>query len=205
MPSSYENISENLVAWKKRGNGLKNRNYKMPWRNIPCTWIEKLFPFGFVFTCSKSWKQHLHNHQQANNWKNSRLAASLLQNNKQTFTGTYTLRGPQLLPSSTLRTTWTSGITTVNLTYYYPHGLQILPPSTLHYYPHGLQVLPPSALHYSPYGLQVLPPSALHYYPHRLQVLPPSAIQPIQPTVYPNVIYWCDLVFVQLWDNAFSL
>ena len=90
------------------------------------------------------------------------------------------------------------------LTYYYPHGLQVLPPSALHTTtPMGFRYY-----HLQPYIL--LPPwasgittiSLTNYHPLRLQVLPPSAVQ---TTVYLNYLYWCVLVFVQLWDSVFII
>ena len=47
---------------------------------------------------------------------------------------------------------WASGITTISLTYYYPHGLQVLPPL-------GLQTTTPSGFRY--YHLQPYNPSKL--------------------------------------------
>ena len=61
-----------------------------------------------------------------------------------------------LPPSALLLTPWVSGITTVNLTYYYPYGLQVLPPS-------ALQTTTPLGFRY--YHLQPYNPSKLLFVP----------------------------------------
>ena len=100
-----------------------------------------------------------------------------------------------------------SSITTFSLTYYYPHGLQVLPLSALltttpmgfrhyhlqpYYYPHGLQVLPPSAL-------QTTTPLGFRYY--QLQPYNPCNYSLSQPFIFVgfsfcSIVGQCNFFFV---------
>ena len=113
---------------------------------------------------------------------NSRLAASLFP------------KGPLTWTHYALPTPWASDITTFSLTYYYPL-LTTSPMGFRYYHLQPYILLPPWASGITTFSLT-------NYYPLGLQVLPPSATQPVQTTVYPNLLYWCSLLFVQLWDSV---
>ena len=80
------------------------------------------------------------------------------------------------------------GITTFSLTYYYPHGLQVLPPSTL--------LLPSWASGITTFSLT-------SYYPPQASGITTFSHITHATVVHPSVLYSWGSVFVQLWDSNF--